>query len=175
MFLIPKSPNLRLQPGLQMLGSGGQILPTCLALYMEKHGISSKNRRKVCHKLWLGCLVSWVFWHLESVKALFQVRIMTIGVDGRRKLVAPSGWGEVRPSPIFVAVCFFLGKWSIFGLPMMDSFFFSKGPRNLKSCLRHMCVFSWCKGVSVMGHHLFSGQVVRKGHLSPDLTWATWN
>lgn len=140
MFLIPKSPNLRLQPGLQMLGSGGQILPTCLALYMEKHGISSKNRRKVCHKLWLGCLVSWVFWHLESVKALFQVRIMTIGVDGRRKLVAPSGWGEVRPSPIFVAVCFFLGKWSIFGLPMMDSFFFQRDPATLSLALG-TCVF----------------------------------
>ena len=145
MFLIPKSPNLRLQPGLQMLGSGGQILPTCLALYMEKHGISSKNRRKV-YQIEKQSKLKWdvsspeFFWHLESVKALFQVRIMTFGVDWRRKLVAPSGWGEVRPSPIFVDVCFFFGKWSIFGLPMMDSFFFQRDPATLSLALG-TCVF----------------------------------
>ena len=147
------------------------MLPTCLALYMEKHGISSKNRRKV-YQIEKQSKLKWAPGKCQSI-------ISSKNNDYRSGLTSKTGspfrLGGGETFPNFCCCLFFFGEMINFWTSDDGLVFFSKGPRNLKSCLRHMCVFSWCKGVSVMGHHLFSGQVVRKGHLSPDLTWATWN
>ena len=105
MFLIPKSQNLRLQPGLQMLGSGGQILPTCLALYMKKHVISSKNRRKVC-QIEKQSKLKWAPGKCQSI-------ISSKNNDYRSGLTSKTGspfrLGGGETFPNFCCCLFFLG------------------------------------------------------------------